>query len=191
MLRSQLRKRLEGNLPPWCRSGNWEAHHIIPVEFQSHELFELLRRHGIPWDHHNPLNGIPLPKYKGINGVPLDNNGKEILPLHQAQSSSTGRRGKSVEEWLDDQEFNRLKEEGFVNDDIATQLQKLDRVRGHPIYNAEILSQLDELYFRYDEYLAEFNDIQKAVNHVNEDVSDMLSSLRTGYESGLFKDMLF
>jgi hypothetical protein len=122
--REVLRARMSKN-PPWwagktpAGKSNWEAHHIIPVEFQDHAVFDMLTSKS-RWDHHNPLiNGIELP-------TTLQASFDSGLPLHQVTDElidEAVKKGRTA-----------LPEAGVMRD-----------LAFHPVYSARVKGALDKM----------------------------------------------
>lgn len=81
------RMRAAGLEPEWAnKPGDWNPHHLIPVEFENHPLFDILRKNG-GWDHNLPSNGIALPTRPGMKKA-------ADLPVHQVNNAVFAAAGR-------------------------------------------------------------------------------------------------
>jgi hypothetical protein len=121
--RSSLR---QGMTPPeWATDGrSWEAHHVIPVELQFHEVLEVLRNKG-GWDHNAPANGIALPtrpNTPGAEGLPVHQITTDVIAAARAERVAQG--GPEVP---------------------MPDAQTMRDLQGHPVTNESVKQQLDQI----------------------------------------------
>ena len=115
--RSALRENLRPNLPEWARKDpkSWNAHHVIPVELQHHEVLEVLRNNG-GWDHNDPTNGLVLPAKPGIadaDAMPVHQNTPAVIAEGRARLA---KEGGPVVPMPDAQTMRDLQGHPIVND---------------------------------------------------------------------------
>ena len=135
--RSALR---EGMTPPKWATGkrSWEAHHIIPVELQYHEVLEVLRNKGGGWDHNAPSNGIALPTRLDIaraTGLPVHQITAEVIAARQAEVIAA-RRAERAAQGLPEVPMPEVP---------MPDAQTLRDLRGHPVTNEAVKLELDRL----------------------------------------------
>jgi len=109
-----LRNNLLGAkaVPDWANEIEWQAHHLIPGEFQNHPF--VLRAVKGGWNIDGTRNGIPLPK--------ADADAKLLnLPAHRGSHSSYSA---NVSRELDQLEEAALRE-GWDNARAVVELEKL------------------------------------------------------------------
>jgi hypothetical protein len=116
--------------PTWAegRPELWEAHHLIPVELQNHEVFEVLRNNG-GWDHNLPENGIALPTRPGIPDA-------ELLPLHQVTREAIAARREQI---------NKARQKQGLPAIPMPDPQTIRDLAGHPVLNEAVKQRLDRL----------------------------------------------
>jgi hypothetical protein len=122
-----LRRNLESAVPADLRNGSveWQAHHIIPQEFENHGFVE--RTKGANWNIDGAENGIALP-VSDAQAVELCRTQRLCLPTHRGPH---GAYSSLVRSELDSLEERALRE-GWSDQRAAQELTGLaQRLREH------------------------------------------------------------